>query len=247
MSLLQPFRSHLPDPGSALRPCHRGPCLSLVSTQDREKACAQVYDAALRSQATHLMNMRNHRCHPASLIIPCKKEMAVVRSVDATASGTSTPDITSLTLHASRSRSSPPSRKRPAESDLHPCLTEVTGYTGISDSDFPMDMSQTVFMQKGPRSFVSHVPPPPPPPLHFPGYNRAHPEQAYPTKPVLSSAPPRSTDIPRFDPRYPDLVLQPDSRPISQEQLTSEVKSICDGNEEKQITCLWSGAASSFY
>jgi Est1 DNA/RNA binding domain len=33
-------------------------------------------------------------------------------------------------------------------------------------------------------------------------------------------------EIQRFDPRYPNLLLQPDSRPISQEQLASEVKSI---------------------
>jgi hypothetical protein len=33
-------------------------------------------------------------------------------------------------------------------------------------------------------------------------------------------------ELQRYDPRYPNLLLQPDSRPISQEQLASEVKSI---------------------
>ncbi|KAF2434490.1 hypothetical protein EJ08DRAFT_646457 [Tothia fuscella] len=31
------------------------------------------------------------------------------------------------------------------------------------------------------------------------------------------------------DPRYPEMLMQPDSRPISQEQLSAEVKSIYAG------------------
>jgi hypothetical protein len=36
-------------------------------------------------------------------------------------------------------------------------------------------------------------------------------------------------ELQRYDPRYPGLLLQPDSRPISQEQLAAEVKSIYAG------------------
>lgn len=42
----------------------------------------------------------------------------------------------------------------------------------------------------------------------------------------------RSTPIlpPQFDSRYPGLLLQPETRPISQEQLASEVKGTCPGS-----------------
>jgi hypothetical protein len=45
-------------------------------------------------------------------------------------------------------------------------------------------------------------------------------------------------EIQRFDPRYPNLLLQPDSRPISQEQLASEVKSIYAGLTMVETKCI---------
>lgn len=42
----------------------------------------------------------------------------------------------------------------------------------------------------------------------------------------------------RYDPRYPNLLLQPDSRPISQEQLASEVKSIYAGLTMVETKCI---------
>jgi hypothetical protein len=91
------------------------------------------------------------------LTITCRQGMAAVRSVDATASGNSTPDITSLSLEASKSPLSSSRRKRPAESDLHP---------------------------------------------------------------------------------YQDRLLQPDSRPISQEQLAAEIKSIYAGLTMVETKCI---------
>lgn len=45
-------------------------------------------------------------------------------------------------------------------------------------------------------------------------------------------------ELQRHDPRYPGLILQPDSRPISQEQLASEVKSIFAGLTMVETKCI---------
>lgn len=59
-------------------------------------------------------------------------------------------------------------------------------------------------------------------------------------------APPKPTpdrqpgllNLQRNDPRYPELILQPDSRPISQEQLAAEVKSIYAGLTMVETKCI---------
>jgi hypothetical protein len=61
------------------------------------------------------------------------------------------------------------------------------------------------------------------------------------TKPQLPPSQPRQPgliELQRFDPRYPGLLLQPDSRPISQEQLASEVKSIYAGLTMVETKCI---------
>jgi hypothetical protein len=45
-------------------------------------------------------------------------------------------------------------------------------------------------------------------------------------------------ELQRYDPRYPGLLLQPDSRPISQEQLASKVKSIYAGLTMVETKCI---------
>lgn len=45
-------------------------------------------------------------------------------------------------------------------------------------------------------------------------------------------------ELQKYDPRYPGLLLQPDSRPISQEQLASEVKSIYAGLTMVETKCI---------
>lgn len=65
--------------------------------------------------------------------------------------------------------------------------------------------------------------------------------QTYSPKPSVSPTPPRQPgliEIQRYDPRYPGLLLQPDSRPISQEQLASEVKSIYAGLTMVETKCI---------
>ncbi|EDU43821.1 conserved hypothetical protein [Pyrenophora tritici-repentis Pt-1C-BFP] len=54
-------------------------------------------------------------------------------------------------------------------------------------------------------------------------------QQQTTSKPQQSQRQPGVLHLPRTDPRYPNLILQPDSRPISQEELASEVKSIYAG------------------
>lgn len=49
---------------------------------------------------------------------------------------------------------------------------------------------------------------------------------------------PSHSKLQRYDPRYPGLLLQPDSRPISQEQLASEVKSIYAGLTMVETKCI---------
>jgi hypothetical protein len=69
----------------------------------------------------------------------------------------------------------------------------------------------------------------------------AHRGPAPQVKPQYSPAPQRQPgllEIQRFDPRYPGLLLQPDSRPISQEQLASEVKSIYAGLTMVETKCI---------
>ncbi|EMD85834.1 hypothetical protein COCHEDRAFT_1118043 [Bipolaris maydis C5] len=57
-------------------------------------------------------------------------------------------------------------------------------------------------------------------------------------KPQNAPSQPNLTSHPQYDERYPDLLLQPDSRPISQEQLASEVKSIYAGLAMVENKCI---------
>jgi hypothetical protein len=57
-------------------------------------------------------------------------------------------------------------------------------------------------------------------------------------KPQQSQRQPGLIELQRYDPRYPGLLLQPDSRPISQEQLASEVKSIYAGLTMVETKCI---------
>ncbi len=57
-------------------------------------------------------------------------------------------------------------------------------------------------------------------------------------KPQYPIRQPGLIELQRYDPRYPGLLLQPDSRPISQEQLASEVKSIYAGLTMVETKCI---------
>jgi hypothetical protein len=62
--------------------------------------------------------------------------------------------------------------------------------------------------------------------------HRSAPKAQYPHRQ------PGLIELQRYDPRYPGLLLQPDSRPISQEQLASEVKSIYAGLTMVETKCI---------
>ncbi|USP77572.1 hypothetical protein yc1106_04846 [Curvularia clavata] len=67
------------------------------------------------------------------------------------------------------------------------------------------------------------------------------PQPRSPVRPQERSTPksqPVLTGHPQYDERYPDLLLQPDSRPISQQQLASEVKSIYAGLAMVENKCI---------
>jgi len=66
----------------------------------------------------------------------------------------------------------------------------------------------------------------------------AHTQQRNTPKPQQSQRQPGLIELQRYDPRYPGLLLQPDSRPISQEQLASEVKSIYAGLTMVETKCI---------
>jgi hypothetical protein len=58
------------------------------------------------------------------------------------------------------------------------------------------------------------------------------------TRPFESNRQPGLIELQKYDPRYPGLLLQPDSRPITQEQLASEVKSIYAGLTMVETKCI---------
>ncbi|KAE8857068.1 hypothetical protein PTNB29_08135 [Pyrenophora teres f. teres] len=63
-------------------------------------------------------------------------------------------------------------------------------------------------------------------------------QQRTTSKPQQSQRQPGVLHLPHTDPRYPNLILQPDSRPISQEELASEVKSIYAGLTMVENKCM---------
>lgn len=80
-----------------------------------------------------------------------------------------------------------------------------------------------------------------PPSPHGKLSHRGTAPQAFGNKPQNNPPPQRQPgliEIPHVDPRYPELLLQPESRPISQEQLASEVKSIYAGLTMVETKCI---------
>lgn len=163
---------------------------------------------------------------------------------DATVGGTTTPDVSALSLGPGKSRRrSPTSRKRSAGSDIQTRRGKVvSGYTEIYDSDYPKDSFKTHFhdrpmprvrseqrqTSKGTPSPVLSTPDAKheDTPKKFEWY-RSRLEEVPPEKPVVLPTPPKPPRL--YDERWPDLTLQPDSRPITHDQLALEVKSIYAG------------------
>ncbi|KAF2729944.1 hypothetical protein EJ04DRAFT_446190 [Polyplosphaeria fusca] len=187
---------------------------------------------------------------------------ATDQSSEATFGGGSTPDITSLSLaESAKSHSSPYSgKKRPAaepdhqarrSKDIpHPAMPERT-QPMLPDSrlyDPPRQGSKgsgalyrstpepsSEWSVEANRSQLQSSQPQVPTP------HRGSTPQSFATKPHQASSQPRQPsliELQRYDSRYPSLLLQPDSRPISQEQLASEVKSIYAGLTMVETKCI---------
>ncbi|KAF2634306.1 hypothetical protein P280DRAFT_371236, partial [Massarina eburnea CBS 473.64] len=189
------------------------------------------------------------------------------QSSQATAGGGSAPDITTLSLESAKGRHSPSRRKRPADSDYSGRRGKAApGHTEILDldEDFPRDSPHAIVQEKprpkhkskDPR-FFSHRgikgTPSPQRTVTEPANDYSQTQrsqsythrgvsaQTYDPKPSVSPTPRRQPgliEIQKYDPRYPGLLLQPDSRAISQEQLASEVKSIYAGLTMVETKCI---------
>jgi hypothetical protein len=107
-------------------------------------------------------------------------------------------------------------------SSPHPSTTEPS-------SEWSLDANRSSAHVQQPQSPTRPLP------------NRGPAAQTYTAKPAAPAAPNRQPgilEIQKHDTRYPGLLLQPESRPISQEQLASEVKSIYAGLTMVETKCI---------
>jgi hypothetical protein len=177
-----------------------------------------------------------------------------VPSEKATAGGGSAPDITTLSLEPEeKSRQSPPysGKKRPAESEGH-------GRRGKAQPSH-VEMANVDSTRNIRKPDTAKLFNPNQPPTSSPQRPVTEPRDATkndqsqqtqlqsPSRPLSHRSTPKAQypqhqpgllELQRYDPRYPGLLLHPDSRPISQEQLASEVKSIHAGLTMVEAKCI---------
>ncbi|KAH3956211.1 hypothetical protein HBH51_248110 [Parastagonospora nodorum] len=189
-------------------------------------------------------------------------------SIEATVGGGSAPDITNLSLEPEdKSRQSSPysGKKRPAESEGHGRRKAPT-HVEVVDADYNRSIPHSVVPERARRPDAARLfdpnqasPKAGSPQRSAPGAHsdwsrdatkssQFKPSQLQsPSRPLphrtapKAQYPPRQPgliELQRYDPRYPGLLLQPDSRPISQEQLASEVKSIYAGLTMVETKCI---------
>ncbi|EKG12016.1 hypothetical protein MPH_10911 [Macrophomina phaseolina MS6] len=167
---------------------------------------------------------------------PCRKQLITARhqqrlSRHARPACAQTPDLTRLTLQKSPSPShlrhhAKPAKGRGIDAALEPRIADVDMYE---------DASNLPFSLAGPRAPQQH----PQSKTHRPR-SSASPTSITPAEsPVPPSVPGQAGLLPPpANDEWPDLVLQPDSRPISQEQLAAEVKSIYAGLTMVESKCI---------
>ncbi|KAF2629342.1 hypothetical protein BU25DRAFT_457015 [Macroventuria anomochaeta] len=176
----------------------------------------------------------------------------------------SSPDIAALSLEPGQDRqTSPTGKKRRADSELHAGKDKVPSHVEIADPDCSRNIP---FSNKGEKVRSKRHDARLYNPKHgakgtmSPRRSITEPSSEWsidignslkslesPTKQgrTIKSQPrptqprqPGLIELQRYDPRYPGLLLQPDSRPISQEQLASEVKSIYAGLTMVETKCI---------
>lgn len=175
-------------------------------------------------------------------------------SPEAAAAGTIAPDIATLSLESGKDRQTSPSpgKKRRAETDIRkhqkrgtsagdsltavdPEFSRDVPYSMGSNKPHPKTQDNRLYNPKqGTKGTTSPL--------------RANREHSSDTLADVALSPHQSSaritrqpgliELQKYDPRYPGLLLQPDSRPISQEQLASEVKSIYAGLTMVETKCI---------
>ncbi|KAF2846399.1 hypothetical protein T440DRAFT_492684 [Plenodomus tracheiphilus IPT5] len=212
----------------------------------------QLYDHVKADHASDIKDLEPRLAR--SYIKEAALKLRSEQMSEATAGDRSTPDIAGLTLEAKNERQpSPQSRnKRPAEAEpqMDAEFSRKMPYTIPSDRNKLKSQDQRLF---DPKQDAKGVPSP----------HRMAPEpssewstdvnktiKSQPQSPVrqsphrvaaklqLPQRQPGLIELQRYDSRYPGLLLQPDSRPISQEQLASEVKSIYAGLTMVETKCI---------
>jgi hypothetical protein len=155
--------------------------------------------------------------------------------LNATARGDSASDITTFTLDPRKNQSPPQSnRKRPAK---HGHVRRGEGsYVEVVDpmSDYDRGVPQTVMPARSRKLFdhnqaATGRSSPQPSTTKLSDRSREATKSGLfqSSQPLSRTTPqPGLIELQRYDPGYPELFMQPDSRPISHEQLVSEVKSI---------------------
>ncbi|KAF1357737.1 hypothetical protein EJ07DRAFT_127523 [Lizonia empirigonia] len=174
----------------------------------------------------------------------------------------SSPDIAALTLdHAKETRTS--GRKRAAESEHHARKEKIPSNVDSADPDYSRDelvtrkvegirtkshrarlykATQGIKGTASPHRSVTEHPRERPfhasaSQKHIGSSNQQH--RNIKSQPLQTESRQSGlVELQRYDPRYPGLLLQPDSRPISQEQLASEVKSIYAGLTMVETKCI---------
>jgi hypothetical protein len=110
----------------------------------------------------------------------------------------------------------------------------------VVDSDYNRNIPHTIMPERARKPEATRLfdPNQAPPAASQPqSPSRPLPHRSAP-KAQYSQRQPGLIELQRYDPRYPGLLLQPDSRPISQEQLASEVKSIYAGLTMVETKCI---------
>jgi hypothetical protein len=173
----------------------------------------------------------------------------------------SSPDIAALSLNVEGRHASPPSsKKRRADFELQARKGKVPSHVEIADQDYSRSIPVTAEGENArprPRDARLYNPKHNTKVARSPRRSTTEPlsepssdyglSQDSPRSPTKQSQPIRSQptqrqpgliELQKYDPRYPGLLLQPDSRPISQEQLASEVKSIYAGLTMVETKCI---------
>ncbi|UPX21243.1 uncharacterized protein EKO05_0011436 [Ascochyta rabiei] len=173
----------------------------------------------------------------------------------------SSPDIAALSLDPGKERqTSPPlGKKRRADFEFHARKEKVPSNVEIADPDYARDVTFKTKTEKtrtrlhdtrlyNPRHGTKGVASPhrsateqssdvDPNQTHTVSPNKQHRSgKLQPSH--TQSRQPGLIELHNYDPRFPGLLLQPDSRPISQEQLASEVKSIYAGLTMVETKCI---------